>query len=78
MCAFCHKVVRDRKRNGGFLTDEQTEAALESIASKMKAGIDPEHFQKVLDDILDTEMGERNREVEEAWERSTRNGREEA
>ncbi len=78
MCNHCRTISMYRKQNGGFLTEEQTEQALGDIALRMTAGENPEHFQKVLDDILDTEMGERNREVEEAWERSTRNGREEA
>lgn len=73
MCRFCSTVEDDRKANGGFLTEEQSRIALEEIANRILCGEPAEHFQKVLDSILETEMADRDLDAEEAWEKANRN-----
>lgn len=68
MCTFCRSVAINRRANGGYLTEDQTKLALDIIATRMEAGDDPEHFQLALDNILETEMAERDPEIEAAWE----------
>lgn len=56
MCAICNMSLDDESK------------VLLAIEKKIKAGASPEHFQKILDKLLDTEMAERDEETEAAWE----------
>lgn len=60
MCRICKMSLDDEK------------AVLAAVEKAIKGGADPEHFVKMLDKLLGTEMAERNLDVEEAWENSNR------
>lgn len=47
---------------------------LEEIAAAIRAGANPNKFQKEMDQLLGTEMAERDSEAEAHWEESYRNG----
>lgn len=71
MCAICSDVRRRQP-----LDAVQTEAALKKVAAAMKKGVKADHFEPLLNEILGTEMGDRDREVEQAWEVTHRRRRE--
>jgi hypothetical protein len=47
---------------------------LEEIAAAIAAGADPKKFDKEMDQLLGTELPERDAEAEERWENSYRRG----
>jgi hypothetical protein len=69
MCAICRRIEATE-----FIDEEE---ALALIAEGIGNGQLAKHFDGVLDRVLGTEMTERNREVEEAWEKGNR-GRQDA
>ncbi len=48
---------------------------LAEIAAAIKAGANPKKFEKEMDQLLGTEMEERDRDTEERWEKSYRSNR---
>ncbi len=42
--------------------------ALNLIATAMQKGRNPEHFDKIMDDLLGTKIPEKNNELDAAWE----------
>jgi len=46
--------------------------ALEAVAAAIRSGCRPEHFKPVLDQLLGTELPERDRALESIWERGRR------
>lgn len=61
MCHICDKVEAGIPPNLFNLT-------MEEIGAKIKSGVKPEHFKVALDTLLFTEIEDRDRDVEEAWE----------
>ncbi len=51
---------------------DNEQVVLAAVEQAIKNGTNPEHFTKLLDKLLGTEMAERNTEVEEAWENANR------
>jgi hypothetical protein len=46
------------------------EILLALIAKAIKAGASPEHFRPVLDEVLGTQLDERDPDLEQRWEDS--------
>lgn len=61
MCRVCKAAVQLPKKE-----------ALDRIGAAMGSGRDPEHFQKVLDQILGTGVPEQDEVADEAWENRRR------
>lgn len=55
------------------MTKAQVDKRLKQIAKAIKDGQDPEDFQEEMDRLLGTEMEERDREAEIAWENEYQN-----
>jgi len=53
----------------------QSSKALAKIADALGRGIKSSHFDKLVNEMLGTEMPDRDRDVEEAWELNQRRGR---
>jgi hypothetical protein len=49
--------------------------ALDLIGKEMSKGRNPEHFKKVMDELLGTEEPEQNAALDAAWERGHRQQR---
>lgn len=60
MCKVCKMSTDDEK------------SVLAAVAKKIESGTNPEHFVKLLDKLLGTEMAERDQDIEEAWESANR------
>lgn len=58
MCKTCDKIKSPKFRGDG----------LKEIAKAIKAGVAPEHFKNLMDSLLNTEMEERDKELENVWE----------
>lgn len=71
MCRICNKIKKIKVKDG-VLNDSIIQDLLEIIANMMKNGNNNEHLQKIMDDILETSLPDRNLELEEAWEKENR------
>lgn len=66
MCTTCKKVIPG-------LDEDTTKSLLQEIADAISAGKSAAHFTKAMDTLLGTEMEERDRDREAAWEQGYRN-----
>lgn len=67
------KLIKSKPIKTPKKAPDTMESKLAKIADRMKAGVDPEAFQKELDALLGTEFEERDAVAEESWELAYRN-----
>ena len=65
MCNICIKVQNGYEPN-------EFNKLLSQIETKIKFGINGEHFKEALDKLLSTELNDRNEDIEADWENSYR------
>jgi len=50
------------------LTDTELQRIMSSIGELVKLGRDPEHFEQLIDELLNTKLNERDRESEAVYQ----------